>query len=400
MRKIISVLMAVLLAVSVFSSAVSAGNTNDKTFRFNNGKFRILMFADTQDDFILDKATAIYLEDSVKVTKPDLVVIAGDCISGGSCPTKFLGKMAISGFMKIFEKLEVPVAIVFGNHDSEGGLTKEEMIAFYETFDCFAGCAGEEMTGCGNYNIPILASQSDKTAFNLWFTDSLTYNGGDGKDTYPEDPDNGLGGYGCVHKDQIEWYVKKSNELKAANEGNPVPSLAFQHIVVPEIYGLLEECEEGTEGSIERDGKYYKLPEGTKGKLGESPCPPNYTNGQIDAMVEQGDVLAMFTGHDHKNTMEIKYKNIDLVSTPGAGFNSYGDYDRGSRVIDITEDGSYTSRLLRWREFYDADNNQQANDLFTISGNEFSTSEKIPAFFRYFLGLLTGKKINPVITEF
>ena len=142
------------------------------------------------------------------------------------------------------------------------------------------------------------------------------------------------------------------------------------------------------------------MPEGTKGELGESPCPPNYTNGQIDAMVEQGDVLAMFTGHDHKNTMEIKYKNIDLVSTPGAGFNSYGDYDRGSRVIDITEDGSYTSRLLRWREFYDADNNQQANDLFTISGNEFSTSEKIPAFFRYFLGLLTGKKINPVFTEF
>ena len=129
----------------------------------------------------------------------------------------------------------------------------------------------------------------------------------------------------------------------------------------------------------------YILPEGAKGELLEDPCPPHYTNGQFDAILKQGDVVAMFFGHDHKNSFELNYKGVDLVNTPGVGFSSYGGYNRGARVIDIKESdtSAYTTEVITWLEFYDADNNTAALNEFILNGNEFSTAEKIEAFFIY-----------------
>lgn len=372
MKKFISVILSAVMLLSFCSFGFAA---DDATLRFgDDGNFRILQIADIQDGPLLLNPTKNFITDVLAETDPDLVILTGDNISGGASGTKLLARIAIGRFMSIFEKYGVPVAAVFGNHDSEGGMTKEEMMEVYESYDCFVGCAGEDLTGCGNYNLPIMSSDGSKVAYNIWCIDSLTYNEKNPAKNDPGYYENDLEGYGCVHKDQIDWYVKTSNELKAANGGTPVPSMMFQHIVVPEIYDVLVQTSGG-----------YKLPEGVKGELNEDPCPPEYSNGQFDAVVNQGDVVAMFFGHDHKNSFELTHKGVDLVNTPGVGFSSYGDHGRGARVIDISEDdtSTYTTEVITWLEFYDAENNPAAMNEFKLNGNEFDTATKIEAFFGY-----------------
>ena len=50
---------------------------------------------------------------------------------------------------------------------------------------CLMRDAEPELSGCGNYNLPILSSDGQRTAFNLYFIDSL--------DVYKRQPP-GVGG--------------------------------------------------------------------------------------------------------------------------------------------------------------------------------------------------------------
>lgn len=84
----------------------------------------------------------------------------------------------------------------------------------------------------GTYNLPVLKSDGSSYGFNLWLTDSGTYN-----------TENEYGGYACVYKEQIEWYRETAAELKEANGGKVVTSINFQHIIVPEIYDALEQID-------------------------------------------------------------------------------------------------------------------------------------------------------------
>ena len=80
--------------------------------------------------------------------------------------------------------------------------------------------------------------------------------------------------------------------------------------------------------------------------MSETPCPPNTAfepgYAQVDAMVQQGDVNAIFVGHDHVNCYVVPYEGIDLVSSPGCTFSSYNDIHRGFRVITIDKNNPDT----------------------------------------------------------
>lgn len=347
-KKLLAVILSVLMMLSCASLFAFAAE-KDTELKFNeDGKFTILQFADIQDGFPLMSITKKLLKDTLEMVQPDLIVLSGDNIAGGSTTTKVITRAAINEFMSIFEKAGIPVAAVFGNHDDESALAdKDYQMSVYESYDCFVGYnEGDAIPGVGTYNLPILSSDGSKIAFNLWMTDSGTYNS-----------ENDLGGYACTTKEQIAWYVEKSNELKAANGGKAVPSINFQHIIVPDIYDALAECEEGTPNSINKDGKFLTLPEGSTGVIHESPCPPNYSNGQFQAFLQQGDVLATVSGHDHVNSFIVPYQGIDIVNTPGVGFRSYNDETVGSRVFVLDENApeSYETYVLGYFDVYGDD---------------------------------------------
>ncbi len=353
MKKLLSLILSVLMLLTCFSSLAYAEKEGEYILKFGeNGKFTVLNISDIQDGYPLNTLTRDYIEKTLDKTNPDLVVLTGDNISGYDVHEKEDAEKAIREFMDIFEERKIKVAAVFGNHDDEETkLTKEEQLSVYESYNCYVGergfCIKDRV---GTYNLPIMKSDGSSYGFNLWLTDSGTYN-----------TENDYGGYACVYKEQIEWYKETAEKLKEENGGKAVPSINFQHIIVPEIYDALKQTKLLWFGRIIRkknplndSTKFYTLPDGAKGDLHEYPCPPYYNNGQFDAMLETGDVLATVSGHDHENTFEIDHKGIRIINTPTIGFNAYNDVNVGSRVfvIDENEPEKYETYCLTYTDVY------------------------------------------------
>ena len=376
MKKIISFILCAVMLTGCLSLSVFAGKKGDENvLQFNeDGKFTILNISDIQDGYPMNSLAKDYIEKTVDKVNPDLIVLTGDNISGYDVHEKEDAEKAIREFMDIFESREIPVAAVFGNHDDEETkLTKEEQVAVYESYGCYVGEKGfcfEDRVG--TYNLPIMKSDGSGYGFNLWLTDSGTYN-----------TENDYGGYACVYKEQIEWYKETAEKLKKENGGKVVPSINFQHIIVPEIYDALKETKLLWFGRIIRQKnplndqtRFYTLPDGAIGQLREYPCPPYYNNGQFDAMLEMGDVLATVSGHDHENTFEIDYKGIKIINTPTIGFNAYNDINVGSRVFVIDENSpeDFETYCLTYSDVYhEIDPLYKARIQFNIDTTGFFT---------------------------
>ena len=353
MKKLLSIIMAAIICLSVFAMGASAADVADKTLKFKgDGEFKIMQLADLQDTSFAVSTTYDYIEALIKEEDPDLIVLTGDNISGGTGDAltediaRWQVKKGIDNTMSFLDAFNIPVAVVFGNHDAEALISKEEQMAMYQTYGCCVGFdEGDALYGCGTYNLPILSSDGEKVVYNLWMFDSNMY-------------DEVYGGYDYVHEDQIAWYVEKSNALKAENGGTPVPSMVFQHIIVNEIYDALVEVEAGTPGSISYGDKTLALPEGA-GVINENPCPSTQDSLQFETMVAQGDVKAMFFGHDHINSFVVPYQGIDIVNSPTSGFGSYGNKEtRGVRIITINEKDTskYETKVINYYEKFAVDN--------------------------------------------
>lgn len=306
-----------------------------------DGKFRILHLTDihlvtpemdenrTEEEVIeLTKQTFRVIDESIKKTNPHLIIFTGDNV-GNYCDNATYNYTAelIGKLIDLLRKYDLPLAVGFGNHDGEHNMYKEfQMRLFMEYENCRAIFNEEEVYGVGNYNLPILSSTSDKVVFNIWMLDSNDYVDG-----------NSDNGYDCVHNDQIDWYLRKSEKLRIANDGNLVPSFVFQHIPVPEELELLVEVSEPIEGSVSFGDKHFILPDNSVGRIREKPCPPGsrYDN-QFEIMKNRGDVLAMFFGHDHINDFVMEKDGIKLIQTLCAGYTTYGK-ERGGRLIVLDE---------------------------------------------------------------
>lgn len=376
MKKIIALVLSVIMLATCFTASVYAESKGEEnTLKFNdNGKFTILNISDIQDGYPLNPLTKDYLMKLLDKVNPDLVILTGDNISGYDIPEEEDAEKAIREFMDIFQERNIKVAAVFGNHDDEETKsTKEHQLSVYQSYDCYVGESGfcyEDRVG--TYNLPIMKSDGSGYGFNLWLTDSGTYN-----------TENDYGGYACVYKEQIEWYKETSAKLTAENGGTPVPSINFQHIIVPEIYDALEEisfvrlgCVIRQKNPLNDKTRYYVLPDGAKGELREYPCPPYYNNGQYNAMLEMGDVLATVSGHDHENSFEIDYKGIKIINTPTVGFNAYNDQNVGARVfvIDENDPENFETYCLRYTDVYtDIDALYEARILYNIDTTDAFT---------------------------
>lgn len=309
-----------------------------------DGKFRILHITDIHDvepemdddenrDIPLsrDKETINVIEKCVEQAKPDLVVFGGDNISGYW--EEFTYDFVESTIMRITEPIRrrnIPLAVVFGNHDGEAGFhTDFQMMVYMEYPNCRSCLNAADVYGCGNCNLTIKSSDGKKDAFSIWLIDSNDYMKV-GED-FP---------YDCVHKDQIEWYEKRAAELKEANGGEPLPAILFQHMPVQQEYDLLKETAENGENTVCENGKYYTFGDSLiSGRFREMPCPPNRKQQhreQFESWKKTGDVKAAFFGHDHVNDFHINVDGIDLYQTIGAGYFAYG-LEHGARLIVLDE---------------------------------------------------------------
>lgn len=310
-----------------------------------DGKFKILHITDIHDvEPIMDddenrdipnnqdKETINVIEKLVEKTNPDLVVFGGDNVSGYW--EEFTYDYIQSTIQRItapIRERNIPLCVVFGNHDGEVGFhTEFQMMQYMEYANCRSNLNDENVYGCGNCLVTIKDSKGEKDAFAIWLFDSNDY----------EENEDGSGGYDHVHDDQIEWYERKAEELKKANGGIPLPAILFQHIPVQQELNGFKEVTKDDEYTFERDGNYYYLAnEILEGRVREVPCPPNmskdYTN-QLESWKKTGDIFAAFFGHDHINDFKMNVDGIDLYQTLGAGYFTYG-LERGGRLIILDE---------------------------------------------------------------
>lgn len=328
----VKAIIAVLLAVMLLTPALAAGAESDTTLKFrDDGTFKIMLFADPQDDEDLEETTTAIMCEALDKYTPDLVVYLGDNTVADGYENQY---KAIEAVTKPVVDRGIPYSLVFGNHDEEHNVSKEQLLEIYQSFgNCLTYDAAPEITGCGNCNLPIYSSDGAKIAFNLWMIDSNMYN---------SDPE--VGGYDYVHEDQLEWYKATAAALAEENGGEPIPAMDFQHIVIPEIFDELyvELPKSLGDLSENRNGKSYsKLPVFTRlnGYWLEVPCPPNCYDGQLDAWLEVGDVIAEFHGHDHNNSYQVNIEGVDVINVPSCGCNSYSvDISRGAGLITLHED--------------------------------------------------------------
>ncbi len=343
LKKAAAVLMSctILASAAIPLSAFAQPQQNTEAsmeLKFNeNGEFKILAVADTQDTDEPQQEMLDILNTTLDDVQPDLVVFLGDNTAGWwKGVTKEKTATAIRKLIAPVDARKIPFAIVYGNHDHEGlidennGMTEEEakefMLSVYQEFPTCLAIEGEEMTGCGTYNLLIKDHTGTKDVFNLWMMDSNPY--------YEN-------GYGFVQPDQRDWYIRTSNALKEANGGVPLPSLLFQHIAVPEVYQLADSTDSRTDGYVHGNTemfkeKYWKAKSDIlQGKFEEGPC-PDVAHDQFETWKTQGDIIGAFFGHDHPNDYLGELDGIKLCAVPAAGYYSYG-WNHGVRTITLNE---------------------------------------------------------------
>lgn len=295
------------------SSASAKSEPEYPELRFCDGQFNILQFTDLHLSFRdagMDKAekTLNVMRALIEREKPNLAIVTGDIIvcdpddlSGGL--TEAWGR-----FADVFNEYKLPFAITFGNHDHERAESAAKMLKMIQAhpFNCTRS-DDESLPGAGNCVLPIKASDgSDEEKWRLWLFDSHSY---------PTKRD--VGDYDWIKSEQIQWYRRTCTEKNAGRQA-PLPAMAFFHIPLPEFWHV-----HASDKKI--------------GIAKENVCSPELNSGLFTAFVEEGDVAAVFVGHDHVNDYIGVYKNIALAYGRQTGVDSYGDLPDGGRVISLNE---------------------------------------------------------------
>lgn len=112
------------------------------------------------------------------------------------------------------------------------------------------------------------------------------------------------------------------------DESKVVPSLAFFHVPMQEYKTAYDEGEIITGRRFEKEG-----------------CPV-VDDAMFEKMVELGSTKGCFAGHDHMNNYTAEYQGIRLSYGLSCDHNIYVVPFRGGQLINIKEDGSFTTQQI------------------------------------------------------
>ena len=314
---------------------------NKPLLRFSeNGRFRILMVSDFHGRPDFNPKLTAGIEALVAAERPDFVMLGGDQLCGTK-PGEL--KTFLSSCLEPVMKRGIPWAHVFGNHDDEEIMTKEEQEQVYESFDlCLSESGPDDISGVGNYRLEVLEHNGDRPMYDLYALDSH----GETRDYVkffglPADtrfilPDHfGAGNVQASPMfDQVDWYYNTSKS-RERELGRKIPALMFMHVPVIECQLAARNPEET----------------GFIGHKRESVGSGEMNSGIFMAALQRGDVKGMFFGHDHYNAFQAEYCGISFGVGSPVGYNMSAHDDlRGGRVIDIYEDGRMFHRHVKLME--------------------------------------------------
>lgn len=297
MRTIYCTLLFLILCAGVSIAG------NKVVLKFNpDGEFKILQFTDTHINTPgkINLKSLEIIKTIIEIEKPDLVVLTGDVVTQED-PTD--GYQLLS---EIFKSAKIPWAIVFGNHESEHEFSRKSLADLVEKLPGCLNADVGDITGNSNFILRVLGNHKETEAL-LYCLDSNSYS-----NLKPN-----VEGYGWFDSSQIEWYRRNSKAYTRNNNGKPLPALAFFHIPLPEY----------TQGYNQKNSLVF-------GVRSEEECSPDINSGMFSAMLECGDVMGTFVGHDHINDYIVAYHNIALA------------YGRVSKIMKNPEDPIAGGRII------------------------------------------------------
>lgn len=317
--RIIASLLILISFVVVPCGAGSSAGRNASLHFDAKGQFKIVQFTDlhlkegSEDD---DKTLAL-MGEVLDAEEPQLVVLTGDVLASSEQPEAMMKRCA-----EPMVERQIPWTVAMGNHDDEGTRDRRGLMDIITSLPYSVSQQGpKDITGVGNYYLPVLSADGQDKTWILYVLDS---------NAYP--PEKSLGKYDWIHTDQVDWYRRTSRRLTTENRGRPYPALAFFHIPLPEYDQVLAAADANLAGY-----RYEKV------------CCPDINSGFFAAMLECGDVKGTFVGHDHVNDYEATLHGIRLIYGRGSGFNAYGreGFPRGGRVILLEADKDTFTTWLR-----------------------------------------------------
>ena len=255
-----------------------------------------------------DVLTNTFIENILDIEKPDFVVFSGDQIMGNLCTED-----SESCLLKLVNPLvhrKINYTMIWGNHDDEGSLTREQLSKFVETLPYshyqHTTINKNEINGYGN-NILKMQNDNDEPILKLFMLDSHKYS--PKPKIYP--------GYDWIKEEQWD-YLSKMNDAS-----DDSINIAFYHIPLPE----------------------YKDPsmEIVNGEYREGVTAPKYDYGTVNEYFTKNNIKLGLCGHDHVNDYCGKIKDSKgtdrYVCFGGAtgmgGYGGYGGYERRVRIINI-----------------------------------------------------------------
>lgn len=338
MKKVFKILLSILLVAVL----IVAGSLGFVTFYHKDYKeaddtaFRILQITDVHilNDEKKDAKAFKTIDAMVETTNPDMIMFTGDLTSEKENFTAF------KTMCEYLESFNIPWAFVFGNHegldikyapdeviDPEKIADRQTLSDYLETLpNCIYEAGDENVDGMGNYYYNV-KDDNGNVITSLIMLDSHSY-----------DEENN--GYDHFHDNQIEWYentVKTIAKEVNGDESEVVPSLAFFHVPMKEYMTAYDEAK-GTDNRLW--GFYFPKEDGT----------PAVDDQMFEKMVELGSTKGCFAGHDHMNNFSVNYQGIRLTYGLSCDHNIYLVPLRGGVLINVKNDGSFTTQhLIRHR---------------------------------------------------
>jgi predicted MPP superfamily phosphohydrolase len=308
-----------------------------------------------------DPRTLEFVERVLDEEKPDLVVLSGDQVNGGTAPdvqsvccTDYHRELELiikQAMFKIIEPLaerKIPYAAIFGNHDDEGTLSRSAQMSLYESLPFSLSQAGPNtIEGVGNYFVEVEAHSSKHSALTLYLLDTHSYS-----------PDEAhYRGYDWLKPKQIDWFKTTAESLKEKHSHytHKHLNMAFIHIPLPE----------------------YANPDNDRvGNFTEPATAPRFNTHFKDALVEY-DVKFVSCGHDHVNDF-CALSKVPATGEPelwmcyagGSGFGGYGGYNNYHRRLRVFEVDTNQGRISTWKRLEYGDVEKRLDEQIIVeAGN-------------------------------
>lgn len=259
-----------------------------------------------------DVETFELISQMVQYYHPNLLMLTGDQIwSEGIIDSDQTYKKLIQHL----NSLNVPVAITYGNHDTENQFTRSDLRALESEINLLAEkkhtyIVDDKEAYC------IEVTQDNKLTHVIYVIDSGDY-----------DKLN-ISHYDYIHPEHVNW-IRKTREIYVNSGFTGNNNILFTHIPLPEY-------------------KLANKENGLKGIYNEQVSSADINSGMFVQLLHNNDVSYVSCGHDHDNDFQFNLNGINLCFGRVSGFHCYGDVHRGARMFELEPSGRVTTKVLEY----------------------------------------------------